>query len=849
MTALTSPCSNCCIIRVVCLHPELQVDRSMRTVGTAVLGLLATPLTIAQKVQAMATRKATAGTTPFAVLDKVSGVLKAGSVTLLLSPPGHGKTSFLRALSGRIPWSKLKGTVAYSGLSATEAESRGINLKQLVQYVDQLDIHLPQLTVRETFEFAHQNGTVDPSLLGHPDLAASAARKVEDIIALLSLQGCSNTVVGNDLVRGVSGGEKKRVTIGESMVTNARVLMMDEISTGLDSAVTFDIVSGIRSWAKATGGTVVIALLQPTPEVYSLFDDVLMLREGAVVYHGSREDLPQYVTGLGYYPPTASHGVERARSAPEGSGTGVLAPTGAGGATAAAVDIADWLVEFLTHPSHAWKAGFDAAVAAGKVDASAGSSVTPTARAAGLEHVPVTTPELVQAWMHSNLHDKLLAPPPKEQPTLALTTPFAKAQYGRSYPRTWMQHFGSLLVRQYKLTARNQLFLTTRIVGAIVMAIILGTVFINIPLENGADKFGMFLFAALQVAFANFSEVPIAVVNKYTCYKHVASAMYPSLAYVLSVSLLHIPIAIAESLVFSVIIYFLVGLVAEAGRFFFFLCVLFFTDVAMASFFRIFAYAASDMESAQIMPGPIISIQMLMAGFLITRSKLGWLIWLHYLSVFGYALRSLAQNEFLSDAYKAQPVAGGPTLGEIFLGYFDMQTEPEWKWGGVGFLAFFAIAMNAISGLVLGYVRIERNIGTSRTSSTELTDALSPKGASSEEGEGLAVAIEVAGSAATSPVAEAAAGSVPLSPVASDPRMLPREPDTYADEAVSPTASAPPTPIPSTRAMVPATASSVMPFDPMTVVFSDIKYCVTLPSKWRCVCECVGVCDCECCRE
>ncbi|RYG50394.1 hypothetical protein EON67_05355, partial [archaeon] len=72
------------------------------------------------------------------------------------------------------------------------------------------------------------------------------------------------------------------------MVTNARALMMDEISTGLDSSVTFDIVSSVRSWARITRGTVVIALLQPTPEVYSLFDDVLILRDGGVVYHGPR---------------------------------------------------------------------------------------------------------------------------------------------------------------------------------------------------------------------------------------------------------------------------------------------------------------------------------------------------------------------------------------------------------------------------------------------------------------------------------------------------------------------------------------------------------------------------------
>jgi len=123
--------------------------------------------------------------------------------TAVLSPPGHGKTSFLRALAGRIPADKLKGTVTYSGsgLTPTQAAAQGVYLKQLLQYVDQLDIHLPLLTVRETFEFAQNNGTIDPASLGDPELVASAARKVDDVIQLLSLQNCQNTIVGDDLLR------------------------------------------------------------------------------------------------------------------------------------------------------------------------------------------------------------------------------------------------------------------------------------------------------------------------------------------------------------------------------------------------------------------------------------------------------------------------------------------------------------------------------------------------------------------------------------------------------------------------------------------------------------------------
>ena len=92
----------------------------------------------------------------------------------------------------------------------------------------QLDEHIPFQTVREVFTFIHANACVDPGPFGYPELSAKHASAVDDIIELLHLRNCQNTVVGNELLRGVSGGEKKRVTVGEGLLTNARFLALDE---------------------------------------------------------------------------------------------------------------------------------------------------------------------------------------------------------------------------------------------------------------------------------------------------------------------------------------------------------------------------------------------------------------------------------------------------------------------------------------------------------------------------------------------------------------------------------------------------------------------------------------------
>jgi ABC-type branched-subunit amino acid transport system ATPase component len=255
------------------------------------------------------------------VLDGVCGVIKPGTLTLVIAPPGHGKSAFLKALCRGLPAGRrgLQGTVTYSGVSARDARAVGVNLGSLVQYVSQLDDHIPFLTVRETLAFIHANAAVDAAAHGYPHLAGEHASAVDEVIALLKLQNAQSTVVGNDLLRGVSGGEKKRVTVGEGIITPARFLALDEISTGLDSAVTHDIVRSLKARAVANGLGVVVSLLQPTPEVYGLFDEVILMREGATVFPGPRDALPGYLAGLGVTLPhavaAAAAAAARARSA------------------------------------------------------------------------------------------------------------------------------------------------------------------------------------------------------------------------------------------------------------------------------------------------------------------------------------------------------------------------------------------------------------------------------------------------------------------------------------------------------------------------------------------------------
>ncbi|EEY53460.1 ATP-binding Cassette (ABC) Superfamily [Phytophthora infestans T30-4] len=227
------------------------------------------------------------------IIKNVSGVFKPGTITLLLGQPGSGKTSLMRVLAGQFPKSgnvEIEGDVSYNGVSREEIT------KLLSQFLTQFDKHFPKLTVRETLEFAYavcgggmpkhtekmlSNGTPEQNA----EALETATKYFENypdlVIEQLGLHICQDTIIGSGMLRGVSGGERKRVTTGE----------MD--------AATFNIITTQRSIAKCLHKTIVIALLQPAPEVFNLFDNVMVLNQGEIVYHGPRNHAVSYFETLG----------------------------------------------------------------------------------------------------------------------------------------------------------------------------------------------------------------------------------------------------------------------------------------------------------------------------------------------------------------------------------------------------------------------------------------------------------------------------------------------------------------------------------------------------------------------
>lgn len=230
------------------------------------------------------------------ILKGISGVVKPGEILAMLGPSGSGKTTLLTALGGRLG-GKLGGSITYNNKTFSNSMKRNIG------FVTQDDFLYPHLTVTETLVFT--------ALLRLPNTLTNAEKteQAKAVITQLELTKCKNSIVGGELLRGVSGGERRRVSIGQELLINPSLLFLDEPTSGLDSTTAQKIVKTL--WDLAGGGrTIVMTIHQPSSRLFYMFHKVMLLSEGNALYFGIVSDVMDYFSGIGYAPVVAMNPAE-----------------------------------------------------------------------------------------------------------------------------------------------------------------------------------------------------------------------------------------------------------------------------------------------------------------------------------------------------------------------------------------------------------------------------------------------------------------------------------------------------------------------------------------------------------
>ncbi len=633
------------------------------------------------------------------------------------------------------------------------------------------------LTVRETLEFALQNSVISKDKhLTDPDVAKAMRRRVDTMIELLSLQECQDTYVGNDLIRGVSGGQKKRVSVGEVLVTNARAILLDEFSTGLDTSTTFDITDALRAWTRVLNGVLVAAMLQPTPEVYNLFDDILLLREGAVVYHGPRDRLVPYLTSLGYVipddmdmadyiielltdPATIVAKQQKAPAAEDVPTTAASAKAAAAAPVTTADMVAAWKASSLyshlqaaitgtagqlaqqvapappAQDGDATQTAIPTKLAAeppttgdtqnqGEASADKEAATAPAAPAGGESKLAASSDSAEKDSPHGDLHDASWVENYKT-PKVALDSHYTTKQYGTEHSLSWSAHTRLNVERQWRLLIRNPIFLGSKIMQSVFMGLILGSIFYDLDLTEANTRIGCLLFGIIHLSFSNFVSIPWAIEFRSAVQKQLRLGFYPASSFVISVLIMNFPVAVVESVVLGAFIYFMPGFDPSAERFIVYLVLLILQDILFASVFQLLAYIAPNMEASQSLAGPLVGALVLAGGVLNTRESISPAgIWLYWISPFSWTTRSMALNEFLAPRYD-DPVPGtSDTVGEALLKTFDFQTDSAWVGGGIAYLVGAYILFAVLTVYAIKYVRYDVSVGTKRMEDEDTAAAL-----------------------------------------------------------------------------------------------------------------------------
>ncbi|EEY64498.1 ATP-binding Cassette (ABC) Superfamily [Phytophthora infestans T30-4] len=611
------------------------------------------------------------------ILKNVSGRFAPGKITLLLGQPGSGKSALMKILSGRFPMSRnitMEGDISFNSVAHKDIVDR---LPQFVSYVNQRDKHFPTLTVKETLEFAHTfcggnlleqgKGMLEMGQHRSTDAdALQATKKIfahypEIVIQQLGLQICQDTIVGDNMLRGVSGGERKRVTTGEMEFGMKYISLMDEISTGLDSAATYDIISTQRSVAHRLRKTVVIALLQPSPEVFSLFDDVMILNEGELMYHGPCSEVELYFETLGFKCPPGR-------------------------------DIADYLLDLGTKQQYPYQVASH-----------------PTKQ-------PRSPSEFADSFSQSRIYRNTLA---------ALEAPYDPKLVDSvkdiidPMPLFHQSVFASVLALQWRallITYRNKAFVMGRLMMVLIMGLLYCTIFYDFDPTQIAVVMGVIFATVMFLSMGQGSMIPVYIAGRDIFYKHRRANFFRTGSYVLATTVSQIPLALTETVIFGSIVYWVCGFASDFKLFIIFELVLFLSNLAIRMWFFFLAGALPDANVVMPVGMSSILVFIIFAGFIVTKAQIpDYLIWAHWISPIAWALKALAINQYRSDDFDVCVYGdvdyctkyNGMTMGEYYLDLFGMETEKKFIAYAFVYLIAVYVFFMFLSYLAMEFIRYE----------------------------------------------------------------------------------------------------------------------------------------------
>ncbi|PFH60959.1 hypothetical protein XA68_18488 [Ophiocordyceps unilateralis] len=538
------------------------------------------------------------------ILRQFDGLVRRGEMLVVLGPPGSGCSTLLKTIAGEMNGIYVDdgSYFNYQGMTAAEMHSRH---RGEAIYTAEVDVHFPQLTVGDTLTFAAR--ARQPRKLPEGLSRHGFADHLRDVVmAMFGISHTIDTRVGNEYVRGVSGGERKRVTISEAALSGAALQCWDNSTRGLDSANAVEFCKTLRLQTELFSSTACVSIYQAPQSAYDLFDKAVVLYEGRQIFFGRADAARQYFIDLGFECPPR-------QTTPD----------------------------FLT-----------------SMTSSSERIVRPDFKG----KTPRTPDEFAAAWRNSAeyaaLQDEIedyKAAHPFDGPDAEAFRASRQAQQARGqrkkspFTLSYSQQVRLCLWRGWKRLSGDPSLTVGSLIGNSVMALIIGSVFYN--LQDTTSSFfqrgALLFFACLMNAFASALEILTLYAQRPIVEKQSRYALYHPSAEAIASMLCDLPYKIVNSIIFNLIIYFMTNLRREPGAFFFFLLISFWTVLVMSMIFRFIGSASRSLFQALVPAAILILDLVIFTGFVLPkRYMLGWSRWLNYIDPLGYAFESLMVNEF-----------------------------------------------------------------------------------------------------------------------------------------------------------------------------------------------------------
>ncbi|KAF9195022.1 hypothetical protein BGZ51_005986 [Haplosporangium sp. Z 767] len=554
------------------------------------------------------------------ILNGISGSAAAGVVLAVMGPSGAGKSTLVDILAGKRKDGKISGQILLNGKQVHESD-----IRRAVGFVDQEDTLPPTQTVYEAVLFS--------AMLRLPEAMPFRRihERVVEVIEMLGLTHCSDRRIGNIASRGISGGEKRRVSIALELITRPPILILDEPTSGLDSYSAHMVVQQLCKLAASKTTTVIMTIHQPRSDIFYMFDQTLVISKGSALYFGPTDTAAEYF-----------------------SGRGLVCPNN--------YNIADYLLDIAMSQELLDKArnykdgneddqktgltsGLQMHVSEGAVSRRNGST---DIQENGLEKGAHTSDAATASFIHETaVHmDEITS-------TLSIRGSLQESVTGKRqcsvYPTCFLTQLRVIMKRDFQTLIRDRSLLILHLAVAIVLGFFVGGLYFNVTMNLAGfqNRAGSLFFMLALLGFSSISALGAFTESRTLFIKERSNGYYSPTPFIISTLLFDlVPLRILPSLLMGCISYFMIGLSPVIETFFKFLLILVLFNVATAMFCLVIAAGVRTTGVASLASSIVMLFMMLFGGFMINSGNIpAVLTWVQYLSMFKYGFEALAVNE------------------------------------------------------------------------------------------------------------------------------------------------------------------------------------------------------------